>query len=348
MNTATPSSERYHSIDSLRAVMMMLGVLLHIVCGYATVRDVWWFKDASTSRVADIFVLFLHLFRLPVFFVMAGFLGALLYTKRGWKGFATNRASRILLPMVVFQLILFPTLEGVSGFEWAVSHNEAKPLIGAVGWATSARCWMRIHPMHLWFLEYLAITCAIAALAVPVLNKICGRRTHAWFRAAVTTPWRAAIFAIPTLISLACMHDGLLDTPHSFVPELRIVFAYTIVFGFGWILYQHRDLLQELTHGIRLQLTLALLMGVANSFFLVRRIEHHQDSLAFWGSAITGSLVVWLVIFGSTGFFLKHFSQPSATMRYLSDSAEGGPYVLISIPDSLKDGRVGTCRWRRR
>ena len=55
--------------------MMMLGVLLHIICGYATLRDVWWYKDAATSRAADFFILFIHIFRLPVFFVMAGFLG---------------------------------------------------------------------------------------------------------------------------------------------------------------------------------------------------------------------------------------------------------------------------------
>ena len=321
MNNGSPTSERYHSIDSLRAIMMMLGVLLHIVCGYAVIKDVWWFKDAATSRVADIFVLFLHVFRLPVFFVMAGFLGALLYTKRGWKGFATNRVARILLPMLLFQLFLFPAMEGISGFEWAVRHGEAKPIVGAFDWATSARCWSRIHPMHLWFLEYLAITCAIAALAAPVLSRICGRRAGAWFRAAVTSPWRAAIFALPTLVTLAFMRDGLLDTPHSFVPEPRIVAAYTVFFGFGWVLYHHRDLLQELTHGVWAQLTAALLLGGANAFCLVRRIEQRQDVAAFWGLAITGSLIVWLMIFGSTGFFVKYFSRPSPAMRYLSDSA---------------------------
>ena len=321
MQNGTASSERYHSLDSLRAVMMLLGVLLHIVCGYAVIDGVWWFKDSATSRAADIFILFLHVFRLPVFFVMAGFLGALLYTKRGWKGFATNRASRILLPLVLFELVLFPMLEGMSGFKWAVDHGETNPIRGAIGWITSARCWSRIHPMHLWFLEYLALTCLVLVVLAPVVSRLCGPRASAWFRAAVTSPWRALIFAVPTLATLAFMRDGLLDTPHSFTPEPRIVVAYTVFFGFGWILYHHRDLLGEFTHGVGVQLTTALLFGAANAWFLVRRIEHRTDSLAFWGLAVTGSLVVWLMIFGSTGFFVRNFSQPSPAMRYLSDSA---------------------------
>ena len=315
------SSERYHSLDSLRAIMMLLGVLLHIVCGYAIIDGVWWYKDSATSRVADIFILFLHIFRLPVFFVMAGFLGALLYTKRGWTGFAKNRASRIILPLVLFQLILYPLLEGISGYRWAVEHDETNPIMGAFHWISSARCWSRIHPMHLWFLEYLALTCLVTAVAAPLLSKICGRRASAWFRAAVTSSWRAVIFAVPTLATLAFMHDGLLDTPHSFVPEVRILAAYTVFFGFGWILYHHRDLLGELTRGVGVQLTAAMLFSAANALFLVRRIEHHADPVAFWGLAVTGSVVVWLMIFGSTGFFIRHFSQPSPTMRYLSDSA---------------------------
>jgi glucans biosynthesis protein C len=175
--------------------------------------------------------------------------------------------------------------------------------------------------MHLWFLEYLALTCAVMLVLAPLGRRICGQRAAAWFRAAVTSPLRGLVFAIPTLGTLAMMHDGLLDTPHSFVPELRIVLAYTVFFGFGWILYHHRDLLGELTHGVGVQLGAALLLGAANGWFLVRRIEHRGEQLAFWGLAVTGSLIVWLVIFGSTGFFVRHFSRPSNLMRYLSDSS---------------------------
>ena len=46
------------------------------------------------------------------------------------------------------------------------------------------------------------------------------------------------------------MHDGLLDTPHYFVPVPRIVVAYTLFFGFGWALYLQRDLLGDFSRGV--------------------------------------------------------------------------------------------------
>ena len=94
-------------------------------------------------------------------------------------------------------------LEGIAGYRWSVAHGEASPVQGALAWITSARCWSKIHPTHLWFLEYLLISCAIAVVAAPLLEPVLGRRAGAWFRAALTSRWRALIFAIPTLA--ACL-----------------------------------------------------------------------------------------------------------------------------------------------
>ena len=47
-------------------------------------------------RVSEI--LFIHIFRMPIFFVMAGFFAAMLYLRRGPGGLAQNRATRIVVP----------------------------------------------------------------------------------------------------------------------------------------------------------------------------------------------------------------------------------------------------------
>ena len=77
MNTTT--QERLHALDGLRAVMMLLGLVLHSLDSY-TVTDLggaWPFKDAATSAIADNITRFIHVFRMPVFFVLAGFLRGL-------------------------------------------------------------------------------------------------------------------------------------------------------------------------------------------------------------------------------------------------------------------------------
>jgi glucan biosynthesis protein C len=71
---------RYFSLDALRGSMMMLGIVLH--------GSQWYLseppgglpvpKDPSTAYVFDVIVHFIRSFRMPLFFVLAGFFTSLL------------------------------------------------------------------------------------------------------------------------------------------------------------------------------------------------------------------------------------------------------------------------------
>ena len=49
----------------------------------------------------DACIWFLHLFRMPLFFVVAGFFAAMLVARRGIGGLFRNRVRRIALPFVI-------------------------------------------------------------------------------------------------------------------------------------------------------------------------------------------------------------------------------------------------------
>jgi fucose 4-O-acetylase-like acetyltransferase len=114
-----PAAHRYHSLDALRAAMMLLGIVLHAAASYlvSPLGAAWPFKDARTNGVFDLVVFFIHLFRMPVFFVAAGFFGALLMQRDGVRAFIANRAKRVLLPLVVFWPVVFITV--AAGFIYA-------------------------------------------------------------------------------------------------------------------------------------------------------------------------------------------------------------------------------------
>src|ERR671911_846280 len=97
-------AQRYHSLDALRAAMMLLGLVLHSAASYtqAPLGSLWPYHDPQTSVAFDLLIFFIHLFRMPVFFVVAGFFAALLYYRDGLAGFARNRVRRVLLPLVLF------------------------------------------------------------------------------------------------------------------------------------------------------------------------------------------------------------------------------------------------------
>ena len=58
-------TRRYHSLDQLRAIMMMLGLVIHSAVSFtaAPLGDAWSYQDANTSVVFDLLVFFIHIFR---------------------------------------------------------------------------------------------------------------------------------------------------------------------------------------------------------------------------------------------------------------------------------------------
>ena len=83
-------ASRYHSLDALRGVMMLLGIYLHAGVAYSEYGS-WPWKDGTTTGLFDVSLGLIHVFRMPVFYVLAGFFAALLYERRGARGFLRNR-----------------------------------------------------------------------------------------------------------------------------------------------------------------------------------------------------------------------------------------------------------------
>src|SRR5262249_59665572 len=96
---ATPEPTRYHALDAVRGAMMLLGVYLHAMVAYSD-RGSWPWKDGTTTGIFDISLGLIHLFRMPMFYVMAGFFSALLLQRRGGARLVPHQTVRILVPLV--------------------------------------------------------------------------------------------------------------------------------------------------------------------------------------------------------------------------------------------------------
>lgn len=70
-------TERIHALDSLRAIMMLLGVVIHSAITYGTVNygNAWTLKDfGATNLLMDYIVFVIHNFRMPIFLWWPAFL----------------------------------------------------------------------------------------------------------------------------------------------------------------------------------------------------------------------------------------------------------------------------------
>lgn len=323
------SQERYHAFDALRGAMMLLGVALHSATAYATVEGVWWLKDYETSQWMDALIIFIHAFRLPAFFVMAGFFGALLVEKRGWQRFIENRMSRLVLPMILGLLFLLPVLKTISVY--AHYMREGKDgWTEMLAWYARGRYAQSIEPMHLWFLETLFWTCLVAL----ALRKPLARLKSGWFRAAMASRWGILVWAAPTFLTLLLTEFGILDTPHGFTPHWHVVLSYYVFFTFGWGLFVNRDRLDALRKFGLAEMNFAVALLPPTVAAILPQLAQRGTRVwwAYVATAALTALTAWLMIYGLCGLFLRRWSAPSPRSRYLADSAY---WVYVMHPVAL-------------
>lgn len=106
-----PANPRRYDLDALRAFAMLLGIALHAALAYMPIP--WIAMNAETSPVLSPFVEVIHGFRMPLFFLMSGFFGAMLLRSRGLGGFLRHRWKRIGLPLLLGMITIIPVMWGV-------------------------------------------------------------------------------------------------------------------------------------------------------------------------------------------------------------------------------------------
>ena len=219
------ASKRIHGLDALRGVLMMMGVLLHAALSYLPGAD-WPFLDwASPSKDLGILVDGIHMFRMPAFFCLSGFFGALLWQRRGAKAMVKNRIQRILWPFLVFVVVLHVLAQFCFGFTGGVASHVAVPLDTA--WSGMLGNPLPFtETMHLWFLNYLVYVTAFTVMLVSTLERLEWR--WAWFmrvtHRVMESPWLFVLVLGGLNTLWVCMHSWThIPTDARWEPEDTIV-----------------------------------------------------------------------------------------------------------------------------
>jgi peptidoglycan/LPS O-acetylase OafA/YrhL len=313
---------RYHGLDALRGAMMLLGIYLHAAVAYSNIGG-WPWKDEARTSAYDITIGLIHFFRMPVFYVMAGFFAALLIDRKGLKAFLRNRALRVLIPFLTGWCVLYAVVQALAFY--GSSWQQPDALERLWHYLGSGRFLRHPHPMHLWFLEYLVllyvITIVIVMLARRAFSEGLRERMNRAFRGVLQTAWAPLLCAVPTFMTLLFMKSGVLDDPPSFIPVPRIVVAYLVFFGFGWMLYSSRDLLPGISGRAWGLLALGGAAFATSGFAYFRLPPDREFGAMVCLFLAAQAVVTWSFILGLTGLFLRYVDRPMPWVRYLSDSS---------------------------
>ena len=102
---------------------MLLGIGLHTSLSFFPAP--WWVQDRSSGfdGLFDEFLVAVHGFRMPLFFLMSGFFTALLWRRRGLGALLSHRLRRVALPLLVGLLTIVPLTTFVG--DWAIESAPA-------------------------------------------------------------------------------------------------------------------------------------------------------------------------------------------------------------------------------
>src|SRR5207237_72563 len=84
----------------------------------------------SRSFAFDVLLGLIHGFRMPLFFLLAGFFAHLLWQRSGTRGFLVHRALRVGLPFAIGMVTIVPAILAL--WRWAQAHPTAAraPMLG--------------------------------------------------------------------------------------------------------------------------------------------------------------------------------------------------------------------------
>lgn len=311
---------RLYALDNLRALMMWLGIVLHVSLIHTVTPNIFPFHDQHTSVVADLLLLFIHSFRMLVFFVLAGFFAAMLAERDGTRAMLRNRLRRIGLPFAVFwPLLLAATVLAIMLFVHVLKRGTLgidpslmeRPAGGPA-----------LSTMHLWFLYYLMIF-YVAAAAISALAR---QRQHAGPADLVarlgSAWWGCLLLAVPAALMGFEHPAGIVPNRTSFLPHYDELIHNGVFFAFGWLFYARRDAL--LAHYAR---RCWRYLGAGLLLFVVYLgvLGNHEGTampvgVKLW-TAHAYACVGWLLGFGSIGLFSRFLHTPGPLLTYLARSS---------------------------
>ena len=317
---------RLHALDAVRAFALLAGVVLHATLSFLPGFGAtgWPIADRSPSVALAVTFYVIHIFRMTLFFTIAGFFARLLFHRRGARAFVTNRALRIALPFVVGWAVVIPFM--LLAILWA--SRAAPPVTIALPPPPP----LRVPLTHLWFLYTLLLLYAVTLGAKAVVGRI--DKTGAAARVVdvaidACARWSVLPFviALPVFGAFLSMDDwfrwfGIPTPDQSLVPPLAAAVGFTTAFTFGWFLHRQAHLLQIMERGWVPHLAASIVITLACLAIAGPSPDFSAGATRFAVSyAFLYALVSWTWTFAIIGLALRFFSIESARMRYVSDAS---------------------------
>ena len=328
------SQQRIPSLDAVRAFALLLGVFYHAGMPFVPgmPATVWVTVDTRQSVAIGEAMFVSHIFRMSLFFVMAGYFARYLYMRSAPRGFWANRLKRIGVPLIVGWCLLYPVCSWIQS--WGLKQLFGGHMPALPGWALFPKGYFRF--MHLWFLYVLLLlyptllTLRRALLFIDrkaVLQGVIDRVGQLLFNsrlAVVLMPMVGAPLAITLFLERDWVYwDGITSPSMTYVPQFPAMIGFGTAMIVGWLLHRRPALLQSFAKRWSAHLLLAILATVYCCMVAGTKIDlvptPRNAARALF--AIVYVVALWSWVGAIIGVALRFLVRANPFCRYLADSS---------------------------
>lgn len=326
------AENRFHALDTVRASALLAGIILHATMPFLPgFREIGWpISDVSTSTSMGILYFVIHIFRMTLFFIIAGFFARALHQRLGTKGLFINRLKRIGLPMIAAFMFIMPL--SIIPFIWAARQ------LGIQGPPKMEFPVPVIGPMiplgHLWFLYMLLFVYFVALSIRSILIAIdTNHKIRTKIMAFVTLCFNSRLIILLLALPLATIlfstswwvqWQGIPLPIVGLIPNFPAVVAFSSAFIAGWCMHKEKGYLDKLASdwplyfiGTVVGASISLFVaGIKPSFYA---IPLDTTSRAIYAFAYT--FAEWCGAFAAIGIAVRFIKAPNAKWRYLADAS---------------------------
>ena len=320
--------ERLHALDAARAGALLLGVVFHATMAYLPGPQLWFVQDDTAPAMALIFYV-THIFRMSLFFLLAGFFARMMFHRKGTGGFLRDRSKRILLPLVAGWPVVMTAIIAcfIYGFAQSAPPGTEPPPAPPMTAET--------FPLtHLWFLYVLAIFYAAALLlrgavaAIDRKERLRKGLADPAVRFLAGSPLGLAFLAAPIAAVFVLTPEwylwfGIKTPDFGIVPNTMALVSFGTVFAFGWLLQRQMDLLEKWRAMWPANLVLAVAL-TAGCLYLAGTAPLLVPAAGDWKELVYAcayAFAIWCWVAGLTGLAMQVFSKRNPAIRYVADAS---------------------------
>lgn len=311
---------RQYYIDWLRIVLIFSVFLFHIGM-YFNTWD-WHVKNDQTLPFLNYIMWFLHLWRMPLLFLVSGVGTYYALGHRKVKQYLKERFNRLFIPLVFGILSLVPIqvyIEKISEYK-SLSHFYIHMFDGI--YPEGNFSWH-----HLWFIVYLFI---ISVLISPFLNFLRSQKTAERKQNMIShliRPLGLNWILVILITSQAILRQYFPDQTNALFNDWAYFVYYLLYFLAGFIFITDSRIVAAITQQRRNYLFQSILATV---FLFSISSLFKNEALTDWLYGITGIVIGWSCGLTALGYFKQYFNKDNVWRKELNQAIY--PFYLVHQP----------------